>query len=434
MIRGWLLVALFIAVATAACGGGGDTTPTRPPARAVNASGCSPVSYGGEGRADLLVVASTVLQGAYSSHGVQIAQALKLVLDQRDWRAGRHHVALQVCDETTPTSDISDPATCRRHARAFARNRAVVAVAGAWGSSCTAAMLPILNRAPNGPLAAISGSSTYLGLTRPGAGVGRGEPQRYAPTGTPAFVRLAPADDVQGAAAAVFTQRGGARRAFVLNDREPYGFGVAEAFRAAAERSGLRVVGTGRWAGRAGNYHALSDRVRRARPDVVYLGGYLSANGGRLIADLRRALGSRARLIGPDGFAAPSQLVEGAGPAAEGFIWTIPVVPNEELPQAGRELAADFDERFSSRPCCYSVHAAQSMSMILDAISDSDGSRADVSDKLLHARVEGGYLGDFGIDSHGDTTLNRMGVYVVRDGRQHFESTVTPPPALLSRR
>src|ERR1041384_3585443 len=105
MIRGWLLVALFIAVATAACGGGGDTTPTRPPARAVNASGCSPVSSGGEGPADLLVVASTVLQGAYSSHGVQIAQALKLVLDQRDWRAGRHHVALQVCDETTPTSD-----------------------------------------------------------------------------------------------------------------------------------------------------------------------------------------------------------------------------------------------------------------------------------------------------------------------------------------
>src|SRR6476646_9471824 len=154
MIRGWLVVALFIAVVISACGGGGDAAPTRSPARAVNASGCSPVSYGGKGRADLLVVASTVLQGAYSSHGVQIAQALKLVLEQRDWRAGHYDVALQVCDETTPTSDVSDPATCRRHARASARNRTVVAVAGAWGSSCTAAMWPILNRAPTGPLVA----------------------------------------------------------------------------------------------------------------------------------------------------------------------------------------------------------------------------------------------------------------------------------------
>jgi branched-chain amino acid transport system substrate-binding protein len=231
----------------------------------------------------------------------------------------------------------------------------------------------------------------------------------------------------------VFAQRDGARRAFVLNDREPYGFGVAGAFRAAAGRNGLRVVGTGTWDGRSANYHALADRVRRTEPDVVYLGGFLSSNGGRLIADLRRSLGPRARLIGPDGFAAPSEIVEAAGPAAEGFIWTIPVLPNDELPQAGRDLAGDFNERFGSRPCCYSVHAAQGMSMILDAISDSDGSRADVS-KLLHAHVESGYLGDFEIDSHGDTTLNRMGVYLIQDGRMHFVTTITPSAALLARR
>jgi branched-chain amino acid transport system substrate-binding protein len=418
-----------------ACGGEEENERELPPARAIDASGCSPVTYGGEGRPDFLIAASTVLQGQFIDHGVQISQALKLVLSERDWRAGGYSVGLQLCDETTAaSSDASDPARCRQNARAFAGNRSVIAVAGPWGSSCAIEMLPILNRAPGGPLAAVSGSTTYLGLTRPGPGVGRGEPAKYFPTGRRGFARVVPADDVQGAAGAVFAKRQGARSAFVLNDDQPYGFGIAEAFRVTAERSGLRVVGTAAWDSDARNYGALAERIRGAGADTVYLGGYVSNNGVRLIEDLRRTLGPDVQIIGPDGFATPELIVEGAGPAAEGFVWTIPTLPNDELPAPGRELASEFEARFSSRPCCFSVQAAQTASMLLDAIEDSDGSRSQVTGNLLGARVEEGYLGDFEIDRYGDTTLNSIGAYRIEEGGIRFDRAITPPAELLARR
>jgi branched-chain amino acid transport system substrate-binding protein len=431
----------FIAFGIAAllltgCGGGDDgQEPDVPPARALDASGCSPVAYGGPGRPDLLIAGSNALQGQYLDHGVQVSQALKLVLAERDWRAGDYNVGLQVCDETTAAmSDDSDPERCRSNARAFSRNRSVVAYAGPWSSTCALEMLPILNRARGGPLAAISGSSSYLGLTRMGPGVGRGEPAKYFPTGQRAFVRVVPADDVQAAAGAVFVERQGAGSVFVLDDDQPYGFGLADAFRVTAERTGLRVAGTESWDPDARDYRELADRVRAAGADAVYLGGFVFNNGVRLIEDLRAALGSEALIVGPDGFSTAGPIVEGAGPAAEGFTYTIPTLPNDELPAPGRELAAEFERRYSSAPCCFAVQAAQSASMIMDAIEDSDGSRSQVTENLRDARVEEGYLGDFEIDRYGDTTLTTIGVYRIEEGRLRFETAIAPAAELLARR
>jgi branched-chain amino acid transport system substrate-binding protein len=378
-------VAVAATLATPACGGDDKSEPNAPPARPVELSGCSPVSYGGEGRPDFLIAASTVLQGQFVDHGVQISQALKLALAERDWRAGDYSVGLQLCDETTAKSDEADPGKCRSNARAFARDRTVIAVAGPWSSSCAVEMLPILNRAPGGPLPAISGSATYLGLTRAGPGVGRAEPGRYFPGGKRGFVRVIPADDVQGAAGALFAKHQGARTAFVLNDNQPFGVGVAEAFRVAAEGSGVRVIGTAQWDAKARDYRVLAERIRGDQPDVVYLGGYVSSNGARLIEDLRERLGPETEIIGPDGFATPGLIVESAGSDAENFTWTIATLPTDKLPPEGRELAAEFERRFSSRPCC-------------------------------------------------DTTLTTIGVYRIEDGRLRFQTAITPPAELLARR
>ena len=309
-----------------------------------------------------------------------------------------------------------------------------MAVAGPWSSSCAIEMLPILNRAPGGPLAAVSGSATYLGLTRPGPGVERTEPARYFPTGRRSFVRVVPADDAQGAAGALLAKRHGARSAFVLNDGQPFGAGVAEAFRVAAEASGVRVIGTERWDADAHDYRAVAERLARDRPDAVYLGGFVSSNGVRLIQELRDELGPKTEIIGPDGFATPGLIVEGAGSDAEGFMWTIATLPTDELPPEGRRLATAFEQRFSSRPCCFAVFAAQSAALILDAIAASDGSRAQVNENLFEASVDDGYLGDFEIDRFGDTTLNSIAAYRIEDGRLRFDRKITPPPELLARR
>ena len=427
-------LAAAAALAGAACGDDERNEARIPPAQPVESSGCSPVTYGGEGRPDFLIATSTVLQGQFTDHGVQISQALKMVLGERDWRAGDYTVGLQICGETTASGDASSPEKCRRNARAFARNRSVIVVHGPLFSTCVREAGPILNGAPGGPVAQTLAGPTYLGLTRAGPGAERGEPERYSPSGRRSLLRLAPPDDAMGAAGALFAERQGARSAFVLDDNDPYGFGVAEAFALAAERRGLRVVGRAQWDPMASDYRALARRVQATGADAVYLGGYVFSNGPRLIKDLRETLGSDVQLIGPDGFHQLAPIIEGAGAAAEGFAPMIAVMPTAELPEDGQEFAARFEERFGARPCCYSVHTAQAAHMMLDAIAESDGSRSQVLENLFDARVEGGYVGDFEFDRYGDTTRNTIGVYRIEDGRLRFETAITPPAELLARR
>jgi branched-chain amino acid transport system substrate-binding protein len=381
---------------------------------------CSDVTYGGRGRPRLLIVVSSGFQGILKGHGVQAAQAAKMVLAERGWRAGDYTVGMQACEETDAETDQPSPAKCARNARAFARNRSVMGMIGPLNSNCAIHMLATLNTAPDGPLAVISGSNTYVGLTRSGAGTAPGEPERYVPTGRRGYARLAP-------------QRLGATRAFVVEDGSAYGRGLAASFRYAVERLGLDLAGAARWSAEARSYRPLATRIRDAGPDVVFIAGDIAANGPKLIADLSAELGRGVLLMAGDSFNLPTPIVEAAGAGAEGLRISIAVLPNRSLPPAGRRFTAAFEKRFGQRPCCFSVHDAQGTRMLLDAIARSGGSRARVAENVMESRVQGGLIGDFAIDRNGDTTLNTMGIYRIRRGRLKFETAITPAPELLGR-
>ena len=99
-----------------------------------------------------------------------------------------------------------------------------MAVIGPWNSFCAQIEIPILNRAPGGPLALISPATPTPGPD-PAAGVLRrtatgGEPEVYYPTGVRNFLRLFPGDDLQGAALAVLAKRLGLRRVYLLHETD----------------------------------------------------------------------------------------------------------------------------------------------------------------------------------------------------------------------
>lgn len=416
--------------ALAACGE--DEQPPLPPiARALSTSACSPVTYGGTGRPRLLVVSMGPLQGGFEDHGVQNAQSVKLALAQRGWRAGRYSVGLQACDEVSAATGAPSERKCARNARAIADNPGVVALIGPLTSSCAKVMLPTLNRAPPGGVPVVAPAASYVGLTRTGLGAERGEPDRYYPTGRRHFARVVPTDDAQGAAAALFAKELGVRRPFVLHDGDSYGRGVASAFRDSARKLGMDVAGFTRWDKKGRGLGELAELVGRARPDGVYLAGYIVNAGPQLIKALRDRLGRDVELLSPDGFNQPATVVDAVGAGAEGFTSTIATPPIAALSRAGRRFASEFERRFDVRPCCYAVQTGQAAEIVLDAIAESDGTRNQILARIFATEVRGGILGSFRFDRNGDITQSALAVYRIQGGRLRFVKTITPDAALL---
>jgi branched-chain amino acid transport system substrate-binding protein len=435
MTRRQIIAALACAIAlatVAACGESGERPA--PAARPLPASMCGPVTYGGDGPPQLLIVNSGSLQGPFSDHGVQNAQATKMILAKRGWRAGQFTVGLQVCDEASAGSPLPDEQKCARNARAFAADPSVIVVLGPVTSTCARAMVPVLNSARGGPLPIVSMGTTYLGLTRKGPGVATGDPENLYPTGRRSYARMAPADDAQAAAAAMYAQGLGVHRPYMLHHDDAWGIGVAAAFRTTVERLGMQIAGTGRWDRRAKGYGELAQRIRRSGADGVYLGGYAIDNGAQLVRDLRDELGPGTPILSPDGFNQPERIVEGAGDRAEGLVVTIASVPARALPPNGQRFAREFERRFGALPCCFSVQTAEATNVVLDAITRSDGSRASVLRNIFRTRVRNGLLGSFELDRYGDTTLRKVAVYRIRAGRLRYVIALSPTTELLARK
>ena len=179
----------------------------------------------------------------------------------------------------------------------------------------------------------------------------------------------------------------------------------------------LNVVGAARWNPEAAGYAPLAERVARARPTAVFVGGLLDTNGARVVRDLRARLGRSAAILVPDTFAPLPLFVEQAGSAAIGTYASYSGVLTDGLPPAGKR----FVERFAATQAGVAiepsaVYAAQTTEVLLDAIARSDGSRSSVTDELFATRVEDGLLGTFGFDANGDITESPVTILRVTRG------------------
>jgi branched-chain amino acid transport system substrate-binding protein len=290
----------------------------------------------------------------------------------------------------------------------------------------------------------VSPLNSFVGLTRP-VPDRPGLPDAFYPTGRRSYLRVFPTDDLQGAALAMLARERGRRAVFVLDDGEPgYGGLLATGFATAAGRLGLRVAGRASWDPRARRYGALTRRVRASGATAVFVGGLLDSGAGRVIRDLRAALGPDVDLMGPDGLTPLPLLAEQAGAAAaQGVFVTLGGMVTEELPPAGARFAASFARTqpgVAVEPSA--VYAAQAATVVLDAIGRSDGSRASVLEQLFATDVRGGLLGDFGFDARGDITESPVTILrVTGAGRSRrvasaergvVERVSRPPAALVA--
>src|SRR5688500_1545070 len=184
----------------------------------VGLTGC-----GGEGVPTIKIVSSLPRTGSAKAQTDCIVNGIKMALDEADYKAGGYALEyLDWDDATAATGDWAPEAEAANAARA-AKNPDVMAYIGAFNSGASKISMPILNRAG---LLMISPANTWPGLTKPGKGE-PGEPGIYQPAGKINYVRVVPADDLQGPLGADWAKEMGMKKVFILDDNGVYGRGIA---------------------------------------------------------------------------------------------------------------------------------------------------------------------------------------------------------------
>jgi branched-chain amino acid transport system substrate-binding protein len=429
------LLAVFVgalALIAAGCGGdddgGGDGEVT-----ALPASSCAPLEYGGEGDPDLILATDFPMQGGSRTQTLQIVDATRFLLEEQDWKAGDHNIALQVCDDATAQAAKWDPDKCSRNANAYAQNESVIAVHGTFNSGCAAIEIPVLNQAPGGGLLLFSPANTYGCLTEPCAG---NEPEKYYPSGTRNYARVAPSDPNQGAVMAEFAQSLGIKSVYILNDKEAYGLGVAKNFQGAAEHLGMTVTGFSAYDPRQPNFRAIFTRIKATNPDAIFIGGLVDENSGQLIDDKVAVLGPNdgdVKLLLPDGFTTDAvfQRSEGGTPNARGAYFSVAGVGVDQYKGAALDFIEDFKTRLKGRAVDpYAILGAQAARVILDAIERSEGTRASVIEEVFKTKVDDGLIGSFEINENGDLSGAKGAalLFTIYRGTTKLETLKTTSP------
>ena len=174
----------------------------------------------------------------------------------------------------------------------------VVALIGEQASSRTIAAAPI---AQSYRVPMISPTSTNVEVTKKGDYI----------------FRVCFTDPYQGAVISTFARNNlQAKTAAQLVDvRNDYSVGLAQAFRESFTKSGGRVVADLKYSEGDSDFSAQITAIRPLDPDVLVVPGYYTDAG--LIARQAKALGLRAVLLGGDGWDSPT-LTEIGGHAVEG--------------------------------------------------------------------------------------------------------------------
>jgi branched-chain amino acid transport system substrate-binding protein len=414
---------IAIAVLTAMVSGAFARSAATP----LPASSCSAIQ---NGSGQILVASDLPLEGSGRTQTQQMTRAIAYIFKQHGWKAGKYTLAFQSCDDATAQAGKWDSGKCSANANAYAQDASVGAVIGTFNSGCAEIIVPVLNRAPNGPIGMVSPANTYVGLTHPGPGTAAGEPGKYYPTGKRNYARVVAADDYQGAADAVLTKSLGIKKVFILNDKEAYGLGVATNFKNAISKLGVKIVGFTAWDGKATSYEALATKIKGSGATGVFLGGLICENGGKLIKDIKAGVPG-VQIMLPDGFTPASATVQQAGAAVEGATISVAGLPNSALKGAGKAFVTSFTKADKRPPAPYSVYAAQAAEVVVAAIAKSDGTRASITKQILAVKLANSILGNVSFNANGDVTSNPVTIYKVKGGQATTLKVIVPPKSLV---
>jgi branched-chain amino acid transport system substrate-binding protein len=181
--------------------------------------------------------------------------------------------------------------------------------------------------------------------------------------------RVCGRDDVQGPAGADFVVNTlKAKKLYVLNDKTPYGQGLADAFAKRAKELKATIAFETGVNSNETDFSSIINRALVDKPDAIFFGAIYS-QAGPFVKQLREK-GLKTAVVGGDGFdSSDLQKLAGAANLTNVF-FTTTSGPIASLP-AAKQFAADYQKKFNKAPEGYSAYGYDSARVVITAIANA---------------------------------------------------------------
>jgi len=235
---------------------------------------------------------------------------------------------------------------------------------------------------------------------------------KFTERGLANVFRVCGRDDMQGPTAANYVAAHfPTARVAVVNDKSSYGKGLADEFVKALNGHKIKEVMNEAVTPGEKDYSALVSKLREAKADYLYYGGYKTEAG--LIVRQMRAQGLKTILIGGDSMVTEEYWAI-TGPAGEGTLMTFGADPR--LDPANKDLVAAFRaEKYEPEAYTLYIYAAiQAWASAATRAGSTDGTKVAAA---LRTGSHDTVLGKLSFDAKGDLTAPGYVIYAWKDGK-----------------
>jgi branched-chain amino acid transport system substrate-binding protein len=369
----------------------------------------------GTSSSEIHVYSSLPRQGSNTEQTNTLVEQIKKTLDGQ--KVGNFTIKYFDLDDSSAANNGDwDGAVEQQNANKAAADPDAMIYIGTYNSGAAKLSIPILNQAC---LVMISPANSYPGLTKAVTGVTQpGEPDSYYPAKYRSYVRVIATDDNQGGAGAEWAKSLGKTKAYVLDDTQVYGAGLAKSWALHANEIGITVVSPNKTSegfdAKATDYGALANKIKASGADIIYIGSITGQNTGKLWKDLRAAMPDITIMSGDGVF--EKSWYDGAGSAGNGTLLTFGGVGPDQLTGAGKTWFDEYKTAHNgNQPATYTAYGNASAAVALAALkaAATPNDRYEVLKAVMATKDLPTVLGTTTFDANGDAVGGSISRYKV---------------------
>ena len=343
---------------------------------------------------DINVAVVGPITGQYAAFGEQMRRGAEMAVKDINAKGGVLGRKLKI----TVGDDACDPKQAVNVANEMANN----GVTFVDGHYCSGSSIPASAVYAENGMLQISPASTNPQLTDAAAAKGWND-----------IFRICGRDDAQGRVAGRYiAEHYKGKAVAILQDKSPYGKGLADETKKAMNAAGLQEAMYEATNADDKDFSALISKMKQAKVALIYLGGYHTEAG--LLVRQAHEQGLDVPLLAGDALAT-DEFWTITGSAGEGSMMTFPPEPRN-LPTA-QAVVAEFKQQ-GYDPEGYTLFTYAAMQVYAEAVARAKSVKLDDVSKAMHAGKFDTVIGSVGFDAKGDVVGPDYVIYAWHNGKR----------------